>query len=209
MSFSIKPAFLSGGQAAIKRSFDVVAGSVALVVALPLMAVITLAVRLTSPGSAFFRQSRVTKGGEVFTMYKFRSMVNDPERVLDGKVIDLTQPFFKLPDDPRLTRVGRFLRATSLDELPQLWNVLRGDMSIVGPRPLPLEQVLANREFLSPRHQVRGGLTGLWQVSGRSDLQSDEALRMDRFYIENWSLGLDLRILAQTVGAVLGRRGAR
>jgi exopolysaccharide biosynthesis polyprenyl glycosylphosphotransferase len=208
-SLAVKPVLMSGGQKALKRSFDLVVGSVALLLALPLIAVITLAIRLTSPGPAIFRQSRVTKGGAVFVMYKFRTMVRDPERALDGTLIDLSRPFFKLRDDPRLTRVGRNLRSLSLDELPQLWNVIRGDMSLVGPRPLPAEQVAANLEFLGPRHDVRGGLTGLWQVSGRSDLQSDEALRIDRFYIENWSFGLDLSILGKTVGAVFGRRGAR
>jgi lipopolysaccharide/colanic/teichoic acid biosynthesis glycosyltransferase len=113
-----------------------------------------------------------------------------------------------MEDDPRLTWVGRRLRALSLDELPQLWNVIRGDMSLVGPRPLPSEQVAANESFLSPRHEVRGGLTGLWQVSGRSELDSEEALRLDRFYIDNWSLALDITILLRTVATVLSRRGA-
>jgi exopolysaccharide biosynthesis polyprenyl glycosylphosphotransferase len=207
-ALSVKPVRLSGPHAAVKRTFDVVVGSAALLVASPFIAVIAAAIRLTSPGPAFFRQTRVTKDGRAFTMYKFRSMVTDPERALQGKVIDLTKPFFKLEDDPRLTRIGRALRSLSIDELPQLWNVVRGDMSLVGPRPLPVEQVEANREFLAPRHEVRGGLTGLWQVSGRSELDSAEALRIDRFYIENWSFGLDVRILLKTFGAVAARRGA-
>ena len=124
------------------------------------------------------------------------------------ELIDLTQPYFKLQTDPRITRVGRFLRSLSLDELPQLWNVLRGEMSLVGPRPLPVEQVLANEQLLGPRHEVKGGLTGLWQISGRSDLDSEEALRIDRFYIENWSLSLDLYIMIKTIGVVFARRGA-
>jgi exopolysaccharide biosynthesis polyprenyl glycosylphosphotransferase len=207
-SLTIKPVRLSGTQAMFKRAFDLIVGSIILVLALPFMAAIALAIRLTSPGPIFFTQLRVTKNGDVFAMYKFRTMVTNHERALEGKAIDLTQPFFKLEDDPRLTRVGRVLRSLSLDELPQLWNVLRGDMSIVGPRPLPVEQVDANHEFLSPRHEVSGGITGLWQISGRSDLDSDEALRIDRYYIENWSLGLDLNILLKTIGAVLTRRGA-
>jgi lipopolysaccharide/colanic/teichoic acid biosynthesis glycosyltransferase len=141
-------------------------------------------------------------------MYKFRTMVCDITPTLDGGLIDLTQPFFKLRIDPRITGVGRFLRSVSLDELPQLWNVIRGQMSLVGPRPLPVEQVLANEQLLSPRHEVKGGLTGLWQISGRSDLDSEEALRIDRYYIENWSLSLDLYILIKTIGAVFTRRGA-
>jgi exopolysaccharide biosynthesis polyprenyl glycosylphosphotransferase len=207
-SLAIKPLRLSGVQTIFKRSFDLIVGSITLVSALPFMAGIALAIRLTSPGPIFFTQLRVTKHGDVFAMYKFRTMVTNHERALEGKAIDLTQPFFKLEDDPRLTRVGQVLRSLSLDELPQLWNVLRGDMSIVGPRPLPVEQVDANHEFLSPRHEVSGGITGLWQISGRSDLDSDEALRIDRYYIENWSLGLDVYILLKTIGAVLTRRGA-
>jgi exopolysaccharide biosynthesis polyprenyl glycosylphosphotransferase len=208
VALSVKPVHVSGLQAALKRTCDVVIGSAILVLALPLLGAIAALIRITSPGPAFFRQTRITKDDRPFTMYKFRSMVTDPERVLEGSVIDLTKPFFKLEDDPRLTAVGRALRSLSLDELPQLWNVVRGDMSLVGPRPLPAEQVAANAEFLAPRHEVRGGLTGLWQVSGRSDLDSAEALRIDRFYIENWSLGLDLWILCRTVSAVLTRRGA-
>jgi len=208
-SFAVKRTPLGGPQAAFKRCFDILVGTVSLLLAFPLITIVTIAIRLTSPGPALFRQFRITKDGRAFTMYKFRTMLAETDRVMEGRVIDLTQPFFKLENDPRLTRVGRFLRSTSLDELPQLWNVIRGDMSLVGPRPLPAEQVAANREILGPRHEVRGGMTGLWQVSGRSELQSDEALRIDRFYIENWSFGLDLYILGRTIGAVLGRRGAR
>jgi exopolysaccharide biosynthesis polyprenyl glycosylphosphotransferase len=204
-----KPYRMTRWRAAIKRLFDIVVGSVSFVVALPLMAVLGMAVKVTSRGPMIFRQVRVTKDGRPFTMVKFRTMVRDPEKALDGAVIDLTRPFFKLDNDPRLTRVGRFLRAFSLDELPQLWNVLRGDMSLVGPRPLPIEQVEANAAFLSPRHEVRAGMTGWWQISGRSDLVSDEALRQDVFYIENWSLALDVYVLIKTAGAVLARRGAR
>jgi exopolysaccharide biosynthesis polyprenyl glycosylphosphotransferase len=207
-ALSVKHVRLSGSQAALKRTFDVIVGSALLALALPFIAVIGAAIRLTSPGPAFFRQTRITKDGRPFTMYKFRSMVVDPERALQGTLIDLTKPFFKLEDDPRLTPIGRVIRSLSIDELPQLWNVVNGDMSLVGPRPLPAEQVAANADFLAPRHEVRGGLTGLWQVSGRSELDSEEALRIDRFYIENWSLGLDLWILYRTLGAVVARRGA-
>jgi exopolysaccharide biosynthesis polyprenyl glycosylphosphotransferase len=205
---AFKPVRLTRGQAALRRGLDLVLGSVALFLFLPFMAVIAVAIRLTSRGPAFFCQARVTKDGRVFTIYKFRTMVSDVERALDGKIIDLTKPFFKMEDDPRLTGVGRFLRSFSLDELPQLWNVVRGDMSLVGPRPLPAEQVAANEEFLRPRHEVRAGVTGLWQISGRSKLDSEEALRMDRFYIENWSPSLDLYILLMTGVTVIARRGA-
>lgn len=205
---TVKPVRLTGVQAAAKRSFDIIVSSFALLLALPFFAIIAIAIRFTSPGPALFRQPRVTKDGRVFQIVKFRTMVVDHERVLEGTTIDLTQPFFKLEDDPRLTAVGKFLRRLSLDELPQLWNVLRGEMSVVGPRPLPLEQVEAHRDFLAPRHEVRAGMTGLWQISGRSDLDSQEALRIDRFYIENWSPGLDVIILVKTIGALLARRGA-
>ena len=207
-SVVFSPVHLTRAQGALKRGLDIALASIFLLVALPFLGVIAAAVKLTSRGPVLFRQERITKDGRMFTMYKIRTMVVDPERSLDGKVIDLSRPFFKMKDDPRVTGVGRLLRSSSLDELPQLWNVIRGDMSLVGPRPLPSEQVAANESFLRPRHEVRGGLTGLWQVSGRSDLDSEQALRIDRMYIENWSLALDLYIVAKTPGAVLARRGA-
>lgn len=208
LALTLRPARLTGTQAVLKRSFDLLLAIPAAVVCLPLMFVIALAVKLTSPGPVLFRQERITKGGRVFTIYKFRTMVRDPERAMEGKLLDLSKPFFKLRDDPRLTRVGRLLRASSLDELPQLWNVIRGDMSLVGPRPLPADQVVSNAELLAPRHEVAAGLTGWWQINGRSDVDHEAAVRMDLFYIENWSLSLDLYILLKTVGVLLARRGA-
>jgi exopolysaccharide biosynthesis polyprenyl glycosylphosphotransferase len=208
MMLSVRPVRLTGPQAAMKRSFDIVLSSVGSLVFLPLMGMIALAIRLTSRGPILFRQERVTKGGRPFTMYKFRTMVLDPKAALEGAVLDLTQPYFKMSNDPRLTTLGKALRPFSLDELPQLWNVLRGDMSLVGPRPLPLEQVAANLDLLEPRHEVRAGMTGWWQVSGRSEIDPDAALKMDLFYIENWSLSLDIYVLLKTLGAVLARRGA-
>jgi exopolysaccharide biosynthesis polyprenyl glycosylphosphotransferase len=205
---SVKPAQLTRVQAALKRVFDLVLATIAFVLAAPLMGVIAIAILVSSRGPILFRQSRVTKGGRIFTIYKFRTMVVDPDQALSGKFIDLTQPFFKLKDDPRLTTVGRFLRAWSLDELPQLWNVIRGDMSLVGPRPLPREQVDAQQEELSGRHEVPAGITGWWQISGRSDVEYERALQLDLFYIENWSVGLDLYILLKTVGVLVARRGA-
>jgi exopolysaccharide biosynthesis polyprenyl glycosylphosphotransferase len=208
VALALDPVRLTRVQAALKRTFDVVVASLSLLIALPFFAVAGVAIRLTSRGPVFFRQPRVTKDGRVFRMYKFRTMVSDQEKALEGKTVDLTKPFFKLEDDPRLTRVGRILRHLSLDELPQLLNVIRGDMSMVGPRPLPAEQVEANADSLAPRHEVRGGITGWWQISGRSSLDSAQALRMDLWYIENWSLGLDVYILVRTLGAVVARRGA-
>ena len=208
-AFSIRPVRLTGTSSFLKRLVDLLLGALALVVAMPFLVLIGLMVRLTSRGPVLFRQQRVTKDGRVFTMLKFRTMVADPERALQGKLIDLSQPFFKLTDDPRLTKVGRVLRALSLDELPQLWNVVKGDMSLVGPRPLPLEQVRAHPELLAPRHEVRAGMTGWWQVHGRSDVDVEGALKLDTFYIENWSLALDAYIILKTLGAIIARRGAR
>lgn len=208
MMLTVRPAKLTGPQSALKRSVDLTLSVLLMVVLLPMMGAIGLAIKLTSRGSVLFRQERVTKGGRSFTMYKFRTMVRDPQRAIDDAVIDLTKPYFKLADDPRLTPVGRFLRSFSLDELPQLWNVARGDMSLVGPRPLPVEQVAANHELLGQRHEVRAGMTGWWQISGRSEVSVEEAIRMDLFYIENWSLTFDLYVLLKTAGAVLGREGA-
>jgi exopolysaccharide biosynthesis polyprenyl glycosylphosphotransferase len=199
---ALRSVHLSGPQAAIKRIIDIAVASVALLLSLPLWPVIALAIRLDSRGPVFFHQERVTKDGRIFRMHKFRTMrTGDPG-------FDTTRPFFKLESDPRLTRVGAFLRRVSLDELPQLWNVLSGDMSIVGPRPLPADQVAANPELLSPRHAVPAGVTGWWQINGRSGVTPEEALRLDLFYIENWSPTLDLFILLKTFGALAKRDGA-
>jgi lipopolysaccharide/colanic/teichoic acid biosynthesis glycosyltransferase len=150
----------------------------------------------------------VTKGGAAFTVYKFRTMLQNGDSLLGDRLADVSSPFFKVEDDPRLTKVGRILRKLSLDELPQLLNVIKGEMSLVGPRPLPVDQVAANLELLGPRHEVPTGVTGWWQVNGRSDLSPEEALRLDLFYIENWSLSLDLYILLKTIGVIFARRGA-
>jgi exopolysaccharide biosynthesis polyprenyl glycosylphosphotransferase len=211
VTLSLKSARLTETQAAGKRVFDLIVGTISFVLLLPIMAVIALAIRLTSHGPVLFRQERVTKDGKIFTMFKFRTMFVDQAARLEGRVVDLTAPFFKLNDDPRLTPVGRFLRSTSLDELPQLWHVVRGQLSIVGPRPLPADQVLANSDLeeMRVRHEVRAGLTGWWQINGRSVVAPEEALRMDVFYINNWTFALDVYILLKTAGAVLARRGAQ
>ena len=186
----------------MKRIIDLAVASVALLLSLPLWPVIALAIRLDSRGPVLFHQDRVTKDGRIFRMHKFRTM-----RPADP-AFDTTRPFFKLESDPRLTRVGALLRRLSLDELPQLWNVLTGEMSIVGPRPLPADQVAANSDVLTPRQAVPAGMTGWWQINGRSRVTADEALRLDLFYIENWSPTLDLYILLKTLGAVVKREGA-
>ena len=172
------------------------------------MVAAAVAVRLTSPGPAIYRQARVTRGGRVFTMYKFRTMVTGDEPDPAALPIDPAVPYFKLREDPRVSRIGRLLRSLSIDELPQLVNVIRGDMSLVGPRPLWVAQVAGNLDILAARHEVRAGITGWWQVNGRSDLPPDEAFRLDAAYVENWSLSLDLYILTRTIGAVISRRGA-
>ena len=192
---------LPGWGAAAKRTVDVGIAAVALVVTLPLWLLVALAIRLTSPGPVFFHQERVTKDGRIFRMHKFRTMR------AGSAPSDATGPFFKPEDDPRLTRVGAFLRRLSLDELPQFWNVLVGDMSIVGPRPLPVEQVAANLELLRPRYVVPAGITGWWQINGRSRVTLEEALHLDLFYLANWSLALDLYILLKTFGAAFSGWG--
>jgi exopolysaccharide biosynthesis polyprenyl glycosylphosphotransferase len=204
IALSLRPVRLSVTQAVLKRAFDLVAATTVLLASLPVCVAAAIAIRLTSQGPVFFHQERVTKGGHVFRMHKFRTM-----RPADRAIhLDTTVPFFKLESDPRLTRVGKLIRRLSIDELPQLWNVIKGDMSIVGPRPLPVDQVAANAELLSPRHEVPAGLTGWWQINGRSGVTAEEALRLDLFYVENWSLSLDLYILMKTFGAVVGGRGA-
>jgi lipopolysaccharide/colanic/teichoic acid biosynthesis glycosyltransferase len=179
-----------------------------LLLALPVLAIVAILVRVTSRGPVLFRQQRVTAGGRTFTMVKFRTMVQDADERLKTHQMDTRTPFFKVQSGSLLTPVGRFLRRWSLDELPQLFNVVKGDMSLVGPRPLPAPQVAANLDLLAARHEVKAGLTGWWQIQGRSDLDVEESVRLDLFYIENWSLALDLFILLKTFGVLIAHRGA-
>jgi exopolysaccharide biosynthesis polyprenyl glycosylphosphotransferase len=211
MAFSLQPVRLSGLQAAAKRSFDIVVTACALVVLAPVFGAVTLVVRLTSRGPVLFRQVRVGYRGRPFTLLKFRTMVSGAEDMLDDLLVlnEATGPLFKMADDPRVTRVGSFLRRWSLDELPQLWNVLVGDMSLVGPRPPLPREVAQYEDWMMARLEVRPGLTGLWQVNGRSDLPFDDYVRLDLFYIENWSLAYDLFIIAKTVPTLVTARGAR
>jgi len=197
-------------QAVLKRMFDVVVGTVLFVIALPVMAFVGLLVRLTSRGPAVFRQERVGKGGKPFVMYKFRSMVNGAEELHEQLVQQsgAETVLFKLREDPRVTPVGRVLRRWALDELPQLWNVVRGDMSLVGPRPALPGETARYSNRLRIRLRVKPGLTGLWQVNGRHELPFADYIRYDLFYVENWSLGLDLYVIGKTVPALLARRGS-
>lgn len=194
-----------------KEVFDRLSAFVAVVLLLPLLAVIYGVVRLSSPGPAIFRQTRVGRDGKAFQMLKFRSMFVDAEaRLADlkGRNVHPSGPLFKLHDDPRVTRIGRVLRRYSLDELPQLVNVLTGHMSLVGPRP-PLPSEVEEYETDARRRLlVKPGITGLWQVSGRSDLSWAESVRLDLRYVENWSPALDLMILWKTASAVLRGSGA-
>ncbi len=200
----------SGYSHVVKRLFDVSIVTVALLLLSPVFAVIAVAVRLDSAGPVIFRQERVGAHGSRFTMLKFRSMVVDAEaRLAQLRTLDEGNGvLFKMKDDPRVTRVGRFLRAYSLDELPQLWNVLRGDMSLVGPRPPLPSEVEQYEGPVSRRLLTRPGITGLWQVNGRSNLSWEDSVRLDLYYVENWSITGDIVVLAKTVKAVLHSDGA-
>lgn len=193
-----------------KRLFDLVFAGAALALLSPLLIVVALIVRLQDGGPVFFRQARVGRGGSPFGMIKFRSMVMDAEERL-AELTALNESdgvLFKMKEDPRITRVGRFLRRYSIDELPQLINVIRGEMSLVGPRPPLPSEVDKYAIDVHRRLLVRPGLTGLWQVSGRSGLSWDESVRLDLYYVDNWSMMSDLVIVAKTVRAVLGKTGA-
>jgi exopolysaccharide biosynthesis polyprenyl glycosylphosphotransferase len=206
----LRRAELTRWQRWLKRAFDMVVAGILVVALAPVLAACAVAVRATSRGPVLFRQRRVGRDGQVFDMHKFRSMVVDAEgrqSALRAVGNEADGPLFKLQRDPRVTRVGRVLRAFSLDELPQLFDVLRGHMSLVGPRPLPVYEVDLSDPWARNRLRVRPGLTGLWQVSGRHRLPFDELVRYDLFYVENWSLSLDLVVLLRTIPAVLLRSG--
>jgi exopolysaccharide biosynthesis polyprenyl glycosylphosphotransferase len=194
----------------IKRSVDVVCGGIFLLLCLPVIGVACVAILLESPGPPIFSQWRAGKNGKPFKLYKLRSMHKDADR-LRAQLMAMNEadgPMFKIREDPRRTRVGRVLRKLSIDELPQFWNVLKGDMSIVGPRPALLSEVAEYADWHRERLRVQPGITGLWQISGRSELSFDEMCLLDVYYIENWSLSLDFKIMLQTIPYVLSGRGA-
>ena len=183
----------------MKRAFDIIVSSVALIVFSPVLIVLAVSIKITSPGEILFRQVRIGQGGQTFRIYKFRSMLADAE-ALGG--------YQTQREDPRVTPVGRFIRGTSIDELPQLINVLKGEMSIVGPRPPLPSEVDRYEVWQRKRFEVLPGLTGLAQINGRSDLGFDETLRYDFYYIENWSPLLDLKIMLKTIPKVALAKGA-
>ena len=194
----------------VTRAVDIILSVLVLLVGLPFWLCIALAIRLNSPGEIIYRQTRIGKNGRPFKVYKFRSMYKDAERILSDLMVynEAQGPLFKIKSDPRITPVGKFLRRTSFDEIPQLINVIRGEMSLVGPRP-PLPQEVAEYEgWHKERLSIKPGMTGLWQVRGRSNLSFDEGVLMDLYYIQNWSLRLYFQILLRTIPAVILSRGA-
>jgi exopolysaccharide biosynthesis polyprenyl glycosylphosphotransferase len=209
---STRDAGLHGEMPVIKRVFDLVVVTASLVVCAIPMLIIAALIRLDSPGPALYGQTRIGRGGRRFTCYKFRSMYVGAHRQRDQLLQSASytgdRVAFKMKDDPRRTRMGSWLRRTSLDELPNLFNVLRGEMSIVGPRPHVPDEVDVYEPWHRQRLAIVPGMTCLWQVNGRSDLSFDEQVRFDLYYAERWSLWLDIKIILRTFPAVLTRRGA-
>lgn len=207
---SVRPPRPSTVVRGVKAALDRVLGLVLLIATSPLLALLALAVRIDSRGPAFFAQTRAGRDGRRFTMYKLRTMVVEAEQLKDhlSPFNEFDDVLFKIARDPRVTRLGSFLRRSSLDELPQLWNVVRGEMSLVGPRPYIPEEIAKMDPDSLRRQAVQPGLTGLWQISGRSDLEWEQSKALDTYYADNWSLGADAKIAARTVKAVIRRTGA-
>jgi len=206
----LKPPVFEGTQFVVKRTFDLVATTLMLIPLSLVLAPVALLVKLTSPGPVLFRSPRPGIGGEPFDCFKFRTMREHAD-AMQSELEHMNEAggaLFKIKRDPRLTPIGGFLRRLSLDELPQLFNVIRGEMSLVGPRPLPLRDYDQLEEWHKKRYLVLPGVTGLWQVSGRSELEFDDLVRLDFLYIERWSVWLDIVIMLRTIPAVLRRTGA-
>jgi exopolysaccharide biosynthesis polyprenyl glycosylphosphotransferase len=208
--FELRPPAFVGMDWVLKRAFDLIVSACVLVIGLPVWLGIAAAVKLGSRGPVFYRDRRVGLGEQEFGMLKFRTMYADAagEQAALEASNEADGPLFKIREDPRVTGVGAWLRRFSLDEIPQLWNVLRGEMSLVGPRPLPLRDYERLEAWHRKRYRVLPGVTGLWQISGRSNLGFDDLVRLDFFYLENWSLTLDISILLKTIPAVISGRGA-
>lgn len=206
----VKPTSLDGWGKVVKRSYDLVGASLGLILLSPLFIILGIAIKVNSQGSVFYSSKRVGEKGEVFQMVKFRSMYQDADKQ-KAKLQKLNHrkgPLFKIKNDPRITSVGKFLRKTSLDELPQLWNVFKGEMSLVGPRPHLPEEVKKYTEHQKRTLTIKPGISGLAQISGRSDIEFDKEVSLDIAYIENWSVWLDFKIIIKTVFVILGGKGA-
>jgi exopolysaccharide biosynthesis polyprenyl glycosylphosphotransferase len=208
--FELRPPAFASAQWVAKRAFDLTVSAIVVLLGLPFWLAVAAAVKLTSRGPVLFRDRRVGVGEREFEMLKFRTMYADAADRQAGLEVanEAAGPLFKIKNDPRVTPVGRFLRRYSLDEVPQVLNVLRGEMSLVGPRPLPVRDYVQLEPWHRKRYLVLPGMTGLWQVSGRIDLSFDDLVRLDFYYLENWSIWLDITILVKTIPAVLARRGA-
>jgi exopolysaccharide biosynthesis polyprenyl glycosylphosphotransferase len=208
--FELKPPVFEGFDYAVKRTFDLGVATFLLILLSPLLLACALAVRLSSRGPVLYHSIRPGVGGRPFACFKFRTMYHgaDLQQAELEALNEAGGAIFKIRDDPRITPVGRLLRRFSIDELPQLMNVLRGEMSLVGPRPLPERDFERLEDWHKKRYLVMPGITGLWQVSGRSDLDFDDLVRLDFLYLERWSVFLDLTILLKTIPAVFTRRGA-
>ena len=194
----------------IKRLIDVVCSFLGVLVLSPLFIIIAIIIKTTSKGPVFFSQKRVGKNGKEFNMYKFRSMVVNAEELKEKLAAqnEMSGPMFKMKDDPRVTKVGKFIRKTSLDELPQLWNVLKGDMSLVGPRPSLPKEVAQFEEWMYKRLEVKPGLTCYWQVSGRNNIDFEDWMKLDIKYVEERSTWVDVKLIFKTVGVLFGDKNA-
>jgi exopolysaccharide biosynthesis polyprenyl glycosylphosphotransferase len=208
ISFTTTPSNVP--QLAMKRSLDVAISVLLIGLSAPLVLLTAIAIKLSSPGAVFFKQERMGLNGRVFTLYKFRTMIDDAHRRRTEieHLNEMDGPVFKVKADPRVTRIGRLLRKFSLDELPQLWNVLKGDMSLVGPRPPIPEEVILYERWQKRRLSMKPGLTCLWQISGRNEVDFNRWMELDLQYIDNWSPSLDFKIMLRTIPAVLSGRGA-
>ena len=194
----------------IKRLIDVICSFIGVVVLSPLFIVIAIIIKATSKGPVFFSQKRVGKNGKEFDMYKFRSMVVNAEELKEklASQNEMSGPMFKMKDDPRVTKVGKFIRKTSIDELPQLWNVLKGDMSLVGPRPSLPKEVAQFEEWMHRRLEVKPGLTCYWQVSGRNNIDFEDWMKLDIRYVEERSLFVDIKLILKTIFVLFGDKNA-
>lgn len=193
-----------------KRTIDIIGAGLGLILLSPIIAVVACAVKFTSKGPVFFSQKRVGKNGELFEMYKFRSMVVNAEELKENleEQNEMSGPMFKIKDDPRITKVGKFIRKTSIDELPQLWNILKGDMSLVGPRPSLPKEVEQFDNWMFKRLSVRPGLTCYWQVSGRNNIDFEDWMKLDIKYVEERNLWIDIKLIFKTVFVLFGDKNA-